>query len=262
MTAVDALRDFLLQLADDELCLGHRDSEWLGVAPHVELDVAFSSVAQDEVGHAACYYRLLADLGAGDPDALAYARPASARRNAVLLERLNGSGRFIDTPEYDWAFTMVRHYAYDLFDALRLEALLTSAHVPLAQAAAKIRREERYHLLHHEIWFRRLARDGGDARQRLETAIGQVWPQLGDLFSLGAHGEALVAAGYIAAGTADLRSRWCERMRLLFRELDLTYPGDPAAAHPDGRRGEHTADLDELLTTLNEVRGLDPAARW
>ena len=82
----------LYQLADDELVVGHRDSEWLGLAPHIEEDVAFSSIAQDEVGHATLYYRLLEELGEGRADDLAFLRPAAQRRNAVLLERPTGRG--------------------------------------------------------------------------------------------------------------------------------------------------------------------------
>jgi ring-1,2-phenylacetyl-CoA epoxidase subunit PaaC len=47
----DALRALLLALGDDELIIGHRHSEWTGHAPHIEEDVAFSSIAQDEIGH-------------------------------------------------------------------------------------------------------------------------------------------------------------------------------------------------------------------
>jgi hypothetical protein len=48
----------LLELADDELVLGWRDSEWTGIAPFLEEDVAFSSIAQNEIGHArACCRR-------------------------------------------------------------------------------------------------------------------------------------------------------------------------------------------------------------
>ena len=54
----------LLQIADDELVLGWRDSEWTGIAPSLEEDVAFSSIAQNEIGHARALYELAArDLG-------------------------------------------------------------------------------------------------------------------------------------------------------------------------------------------------------
>ncbi len=262
MAVQHALRDLLFQLADDELAIGHRDSEWLGLAPHIELDVAFASIAQDEVGHATCFYRLAADLKAEDPDRLAFSRPAAERRNATLLEQKNGTGHFIDNPDYDWAFTVVRHYVYDLFDEVRLEALLNSAHTPLAQAAAKIRREEHYHLLHHQTWFRRLAEHGGEARRQLELALARVWPQLGDLFSLGVHGDELVAAGLVATGPAGLKARWTERLQPVFAALDLAWPGIPVLTGPDGRYGRHTLGLDELLGVLGEVCRLDLAARW
>ena len=42
----------LIEYADDELILGWRDSEWTGIAPSLEEDVAFSSIAQNEIGHA------------------------------------------------------------------------------------------------------------------------------------------------------------------------------------------------------------------
>lgn len=122
-----ALVDFLYQLADDELCLGHRDSEWLGLAPDIEEDVAFSSVAQDEVGHATYCFSLLHDLGEEDPDRIAFAREVKRWRNAVLLERPNG----------DWAYSIARHFLYDVFDDIRLEALTKSSYRPLRKVPVK-----------------------------------------------------------------------------------------------------------------------------
>ena len=42
----------LLTLADDELVIGYWDSEWTGIAPMLEEDVAISRISQDEIGHA------------------------------------------------------------------------------------------------------------------------------------------------------------------------------------------------------------------
>src|SRR5437588_5656396 len=95
-----ALVAYLLAWADDELILGHRDSEWTGFAPQVEEDVAFSSIAQDEIGHAVLYYGLLAGLTGQSADQLALFRPVDAYRHAELVERPNG----------DWADTIARHY--------------------------------------------------------------------------------------------------------------------------------------------------------
>ena len=78
----------LLEYADDELILGWRDSEWTGIAPSLEEDVAFSSIAQNEIGHARALYELAArDLGT-TADELAFDRdpgrvPLRAARRAA-----------------------------------------------------------------------------------------------------------------------------------------------------------------------------------
>ena len=53
----DAVAELLLTLADDEFILGFWDSEWTGIAPMLEEDVATSSIAQDELGHAKALVR-------------------------------------------------------------------------------------------------------------------------------------------------------------------------------------------------------------
>ncbi|MFC4075887.1 1,2-phenylacetyl-CoA epoxidase subunit PaaC [Salinithrix halophila] len=248
-----ALADLLYQLADDELCIGHRDSEWLGLAPDIEEDVAFSSIAQDEVGHSAFFYERLAELEGGDSaDALAFCRKARERKNALLTEEDNG----------DWARTIARHFFYDTFDGVRLEALAESSYQPLARGVAKIRREEHYHHLHLHLWFTRLGTAGGEARERLNRAAQELWPRLGDLFSLGLREETLLREGIIACGSAELQRRWEERVRPAFTTAGLVWPGEIPAPAQDGRLGEHTPQLEELLATLSEVYATDPAARW
>ena len=69
--------DLLLTLADDELILGWRNSEWTGIAPFLEEDVAFSSIAQNEIGHARALYELAARELGTDADALAFDRTAA-----------------------------------------------------------------------------------------------------------------------------------------------------------------------------------------
>ena len=113
-------------MADDEFVIGFSDSEWTGIAPILEEDVAMSSIAQDELGHAQAFYRLLADLvhDGRDADAIAFDRPADGYYHARLL----------DHPRGDWAQTIARRYLYDTADAIRLEALAGSSYRPLADA--------------------------------------------------------------------------------------------------------------------------------
>jgi ring-1,2-phenylacetyl-CoA epoxidase subunit PaaC len=159
---VDARASLILSLADDELILGWRDSEWTGIAPTLEEDVAFSSIAQNEIGHARALYELAAeDLGT-DADALAFDRAPADYRCAPLVEL-----RLLD----DWAHTIARRYLYEEADRVRIEALKGSDDAELAGLAAKIDREEVYHRLHAELWAGRL-RD----EPRFTAAVEDLWP--------------------------------------------------------------------------------------
>jgi len=136
-------RESLLQLADDELVLGWRDSEWTGIAPFLEEDVALSSIAQNEIGHARAIYELLSD----DADGLAFDRGPGEYVCAPLVEL-----RLVP----DWARTIARRVLYEAADELRLERLKRSADADVAGLAAKIDREEIYHRMHAQMWADRL----------------------------------------------------------------------------------------------------------
>ena len=77
----------LLEIADDELILGWRDSEWTGIAPFLEEDVAFSSIAQNEIGHARALYELAARELGTTADELAFDRPPEEYRCSRLVDR-------------------------------------------------------------------------------------------------------------------------------------------------------------------------------
>ena len=72
----EAVVDLLYRMGDDELIIGHRNSEWTGLAPILEEDIAFSSMAQDKVGQSLVLYKMLVELGGSDPDTIAFMRKA------------------------------------------------------------------------------------------------------------------------------------------------------------------------------------------
>jgi len=158
---VSARAQQLLSIADDELIVGWRDSEWTGIAPTLEEDVAFSSIAQNEIGHARALYELAAlELGT-DADALAFDRTPAEYRCAPLVQ----------LHLLEWSHTIARRYLYEEADRLRIEALIGSEDAELAGLAAKIDREEVYHRLHAELWAERL-RD----EPRFTAAVDELWP--------------------------------------------------------------------------------------
>ncbi len=151
----------LLSIADDELIIGWRDSEWTGIAPTLEEDVAFSSIAQNEIGHARALYELAAQELGTDADALAFDREPADYRCAPLVE----------LHLLEWAHTIARRYLYEEADRIRIAALIDSKDAELAGLAAKIDREETYHRLHAEMWAARL-RD----EPRFRSAVEELWP--------------------------------------------------------------------------------------
>jgi ring-1,2-phenylacetyl-CoA epoxidase subunit PaaC len=154
--------DLLLSLADDELVLGWRNSEWTGIAPFLEEDVAFSSIAQTEIGHARAWYELAAKELGSDADALAFDREPADYRCAPFVEL-----RLVP----DWARTIARHWLYETADAIRIEALKGSDDGDVAGLAEKIDREEAYHRIHAAMWEERLR---GEAR--FQEAVEELWP--------------------------------------------------------------------------------------
>jgi ring-1,2-phenylacetyl-CoA epoxidase subunit PaaC len=216
----------LLTLADDELILGWRNSEWTGIAPFLEEDVAFSSIAQNEIGHARALYELAARELGTDADALAFDRPPEEYRSAPLVE----------LRRLEWARTIARHWLYETADAVRLEALKASDDEELAGIAAKIDREEVYHRIHAEMWIDRLL-GSDEGRQRLDEALDELWP-----YALGVLDD-------------ELRP---ELVRRAEAKLERSLPdAEPVT------RGHHEVELAELLEEMTMVRRSAPArARW
>ena len=246
----EGLAALLRSLADDEFVIGFADSEWTGIAPILEEDVAMSSIAQDELGHARAFYGLLADLLGEDADHLAYDRAPEEFRHCRLLDHARG----------DWAFTMARRYLYDTADAVRLEALEGSSYAPLAELVAKIRREERYHLLHVDAWLRRLASAEGEPRDRLIRALERLGPDAATVFTPLPGEAAVVAGGVLAAPMAELRDRWLDGLEPVFAELHLPMP--PAGIDISRGREDHSGAFRWLYGEFTSVRRLDPEATW
>ena len=245
----DALAGLLLSVADDEFVIGFWDSEWTGIAPMLEEDVATSSIAQDEIGHAKALYELLAELTDDDPDRIAYGRDAAAFRHAALLNHARG----------DWAFSVARRYLYETADRTRLAALVRSSHEPLALVAGKMRREETYHLLHADAWRRRLAEAPGDARTRFADAIRRLWSDAQEVFAPLAGADALVHDGILPEPMAELHRSWQADVRPILEPL--TGPLPDASPSADGRE-RRTADFAWLHGEFTTVADSEVGALW
>lgn len=291
----DARLALLLALADDELILGHRMSEWTGWVPYLEEDLALSSIAQDEMAHARTLYEIAAPITGKDVDALALGREPHEYRNAVICERANR----------DYAYTLARHYLYDTADDVRLEALCESSWKELAEALAVIRLEERYHLEHANTWLVKLASGPVDARAHLTRALQDAAREALSLFEPLPHEETLVADGTLPQSGEQMLATWLERIGATLEELGLervlestdeapvgemvpTSSGAIAATEPHmhtlqvpglqrvegrwvhvgefagagGRVGRHSPDFEPLWQEMTALYREHPGATW
>jgi ring-1,2-phenylacetyl-CoA epoxidase subunit PaaC len=275
----DSLTSLLTALADDELVMGHRHSEWTGHAPHLEEDVAFSSIAQDEIGHAATLYSLISERSGDDVDRLALGRKAGEYKNAILCER----------PNTDWAYSLARHWLYDHADAIRLECLEDTANEGLREVVTKLRREERYHLLHADTWMRHIARGPIEGRTRLIGSLPMALGEARGLFEPIEDEDKAVKEGWLPVPSRELGARFFARAADALDELGLpaefaarsdetaefvaSSSGDLIASDSNGRherhqagaggrRGHHSPDFDALWHEMTITYRENPGARW
>ena len=245
-----ALAGLLLSMADDEFVIGFSDSEWTGIAPLLEEDVAMSSLAQDELGHAAALYGLLGELTGTDPDAIAYDREPAEYRHCRLLDHGRG----------DWAMTIARRFLYDSADVIRLETLAVGSWKPLTELVGKLVREERYHRMHAGAWLDRLARSNGEPRDRLLAALAELAPDAATVFTRLDDEVELLDARILDAPMVELEDRWRASIAPVFANLDLPMP--PPARDPERGRLDHGTDFDWLWGEFTSVRRGDPRATW
>lgn len=273
------LAELLLALADDKLILGHRNSDWTGLAPILEEDIAFSALAQDEIGHANAIYQLVAPWRNTSADKLAFARPPADFRCAAVVELAD---------EFDYGFAIARQLLCDHFDLLRLARLARSSYAPVAQLAARMHAEERNHVSHADEWVMRLGHGGRESRARVQAALDKLAPHAASLFepmegqerlesagiypALGAGGGGVSAAA--AAGGAgaapdsrelptDMFDAWRTAVQRVLADAGLRATFErPPAGFVGGRRGAHTPEFAPLRSEMTEVAAADPEALW
>ena len=252
--AVDraTLTTALLRVADDQLILGHRLSEWCGHAPMLEEDLAMPNIALDLIGQARALYEYAGEVEAQgrDEDDLAYLRQEREYLNCLMAERPNG----------DFAHTMLRQFYFAAFMHAFWQRALASSDETIAGIAAKAAKESAYHVRHCGEWVIRLGDGTAESAQRMAAAVEALAPYVDELFETDAVSEAVADAGVMPAPAA-LRAEFEATVGRVFAEAFLERP---AAAWPQtgGRQGRHTEAMGYLLADLQYMQRTYPGAVW
>lgn len=248
----EAVKMFLYSLADDLLILGHRNSEWTGMGPLLEEDIAFSSMAQDKIGQSLAFYTLLHESGEPEPDTLGFMRDAHEFRNCVFVELPNG--------EYD--FSLIRHFLYDSAFAIRLQSLSKSSFAPLAVLARKMMPELKYHTLHANLFVRRLGNATSESISRLQRSLDEALPYALGVFESAPWHDELIAQD-IAEPESELEARWRDTISRVLTDTALKLPmSEQLTPVYGGRLGKHSEHLQPLIAEMTEVYRSETGTEW
>jgi len=246
------LFDYVLQLADTSLLLGHRLSEWCGHGPILEQDLALANIALDLLGETRSLYQYAAELeGRGrTEDDLAFLRVATDYRNPLLVEQPNG----------DFAHTVVRQFLFDNFHYHFLQQLQASPNEHLAAIAEKSVKEAAYHLKWSAEWIIRLGDGTEESRQRIEKAISKLWRYAGELTTPTPTEKSLQDLGLIPNYTA-LQPTLDAYVAQVFAEATLPVPQN-VSPQLGGKQGRHSEHLGYILAELQYMQRTYPGMQW
>jgi ring-1,2-phenylacetyl-CoA epoxidase subunit PaaC len=238
----EAVRTFLLALADDELVVAERYTEWQVRSPTLESDIALSNIAQDELGHARLWYDLVQRFGDDETD-LIWERDPGDFRHSTLVELPFGEG--------DWADAIVRHYLYDVAEDVRLHALEESSVGPIRDRVGKVIEEEDYHLDHAHSWLERLVGDE-EGRERVQSALDRLVPYAVTLFAPTDVDDGIDDLGVRTATRSEMREEWLTRVEGTLEGMGLDVPAAEQDV-PVGRDTEHTDHWPRLHDEMTET---------
>ena len=250
-----SLVQYILHLADNSFIYGHRLSEWCGHGPALEVDMALSNIALDNIGAARSFYQYAASIEGNNKteDSYPYLRDVREFRNVLLVE----------LPKGDFAETMARSLFFDAFQSLFYKALMHSHDTQLAAIGEKSLKEVTYHLRFSSEWVIRLG-DGTDiSKEKMQNAIHKYWDYTGELFSPSDIEKEMIASG-IAPDISLLKAEWEKLISNTLEEAGLSYPlrADASWFQNGGKKGLHTEHLGFILAEVQYLQKTYPGADW
>lgn len=244
--------EYTLHLADNNLLLGHRNSEWCGHGPVLEQDIAITNISLDLIGQARNFYQYAATLIGGDAneDSLAYLRDIREFKNLLITEQPNG----------DWAQTTLRQFFVSNFQFLLYDGLQHSTDAQLAAIAAKALPEITYHLRWSSEWVIRLGDGTEESHKRMKQAVDQLWEFTGEFFEAAPYEKELIAQG-VVPDPASLKQAWQTTTEEVFAEATLSLPGN-IYMQTGGKTGQHSENMGLILAELQFMQRAYPGAQW
>jgi ring-1,2-phenylacetyl-CoA epoxidase subunit PaaC len=243
----NSLTDYTLQLADNALIIGHRNSEWCGHGPVLEQDIAITNISLDLIGQARNFYQYAASVigNDADEDKLAYLRNTNEFKNCLLTEQ----------PKGDWAYTILRQFFFSVYQFYLYQQLQKNKDEQLAAIAAKSLKEVTYHVRWSSEWVIRLGDGTTESHDRIVKASTELWPYTGEFFLPAEYEKA------VNVDVNELKSKWQEKVNEIFTEATLAVPSS-GQMHTGGKTGNHSQHLTDILSELQYLQRAYPNSEW
>ena len=252
MSQTSHLIPFILRVADTNLILAQRLSEWTGHGPFLEEDLALTNITLDLFGTARSFYEYAAKVEGKNrtEDDLAFLRGEREFFNPLICELPNG----------DYAFTIARQFVVDAFQVPFYTELSKSKDETISGIAAKALKESSYHFRHSSSWMERFGMGTEESHNRLQQAINELWRFTDDLFSFHEGYESLVNEGVVPK-TDPIKNIWKEKVDAVLMISNIRTPENSFMQH-GSLKGVHTEYLGHLLSEMQYLQRAYPGARW
>ncbi|GCD76826.1 phenylacetic acid degradation protein [Thermaurantimonas aggregans] len=243
---------YTLRLADTALILGQRLSEWCGHGPELELDIALSNIALDQLGHARMLYQYAARQLGPDvtEDDLAFFRDTSSFHNLLITELPNGH----------WGDTLARQFLFDTYNYYLYSALCKSTDDDIRAIAQKAIKEITYHAQWSAEWVIRLGDGTEESHQKIQKSLDDLWMWTGEFFMAD---DVDMNMADIGAGVnpETLKSAWESKVNEILSLATLTVP-QANWFQKGGKQGRHTEYLGYILAEMQHLPRMYPDAKW
>ena len=246
------LYNYILTIADNSLILGQRMGELCGHGPSLETDIACTNISLDLLGQVRNYYQYAAKI-ANDgrtEDDIAMLRTEREYVNVLLVEQ----------PNTDFAYTMARHFLFDVYHFLFLKELEKSKDLTLAAIATKSLKEVTYHQRFTSDWIKRLGDGTEESHQKMQSAIDDLWVYTDEFFHP-ISAEIAMAEGGIGVDVTKLKKEYYETVNEVLEEATLKIP-ESKYFHKGGKKGIHSEHMGYILAELQYMQRTYPNLNW
>lgn len=243
---------YLFGIADNSLILGQRLGELTGHGPTLETDIALTNISLDLFGQVRSYFQYAAQISGEEvtEDDLAFLRTEREYLNVLLVEQ----------PNTDFAYTIGRQFLFDHFHILLMQELQKSDDATLVAIASKSIKEVNYHKRFSSDWVKRLGDGTEESKEKMQTAINDLWRFTDELFHITTADEEMIKAG-VGVDVKTLKEAYYKNVSEVLEEATLDVP-DLKYFQKGGKDGIHSEHMGFILSDMQYMQRTYPNMNW